>query len=323
MQTLVLAGPSGTGKSNLAIQFAESWQQKNPGRPVEILCADSITVYRGCDIGSAKPSAADRARVPHHLLDLRDPDQEFTAADFVRDADPILQRLHAAQGLAILVGGTGFYLRALLQGMAEQDEAASAKSENVKEKLLMRADSEGMSALYQEMLERDPDLTGKIHQNDHYRIVRALQAMELTNERWSVLNKNAKEREPRYKDVRFFCLELPKPILQERLLARTHAMLEAGFVGEVKTLLARYPANAKALQSVGYRECLEFLGLIPPITPPSPQTERELCERITQSTLRLAKRQLTWFRGERGVEWLSCERSADFLPTLEQRLLLK
>lgn len=320
MPILAIAGPSASGKSALALELAKSWQAT--GRPVEILCADSITIYRGCDIGSAKPTPDEQKQIPHRLLDLRNPDQDFTAADFVREADPIIQNLEAQNGLALLVGGTGFYLRALFQGMTEEDDVANAASEIYKEQLLERLASDGAEKLHEEMLALDPALSGKIHVNDHYRVIRALQAMKATGKRWSLLNDEARARPPRYPNIHFFCLELPRPVLQERMKLRSQKMLEAGLLAEVETLLKSYSPECKALQSVGYRECLEYLGLTTPIGP-APKTQDELADKITQSTLRLAKRQMTWFRGETRVEWLRSSDPADFLPTLRERLLLK
>ena len=319
MTILAIAGPSGSGKSALALDLARSWVATR--RPIAILCADSITVYRGCNIGSAKPAKEEQTEFPHHLLDLKDPDEDFTAADFVRAADPVIERMQKEHGLALLVGGTGFYLRALFQGMTEEDDLANAASESYKELLQERLNREGSEALYQEMLALDPELREKIHPNDHYRVIRALQAMEATGKRWSVLNQEARARPPRYPDINFFCLELPREILAKRLRKRSQTMLELGLLAEVKDLASRFSPECKALQSVGYRECLEYLGLTEVIGE-RPKTTSELADKITQSTLRLAKRQMTWFRGEKRVEWLRGSDPAAFLPKLKERLSL-
>jgi tRNA dimethylallyltransferase len=288
---LVIAGPTASGKSTLAVELAETL-----GRPAEIICADSITVYRGFEIGAAKPSAEDRARVPHHLVDICDPAQDFTAGDFSREAQALIKGMHARGAVPIVVGGTGFYLRALLWEMASEDAAAEARSAEVKRGLEERARREGFDHLYRDLVERDPQSVATVHENDHYRIVRALQAMELYGKPWSQLNREARESPPRYPGFRYFTLDVPKETLRERIRARTDAMLRAGLVAEVRGLLAQgVSPGAKPLRSVGYKETVEALAS---------GDLAGLAEKIIVATRQLAKSQLTWFKGERAVEWI-------------------
>jgi tRNA dimethylallyltransferase len=295
---LVIAGPTASGKSKLAIDYC--LKRKAEGARAEILCADSITIYKGFDIGAAKPSSEERALVPHHLVDIRNWDEDFTAADFTKIAHAKINELSAAGVQPVIVGGTGFYLRALLRGMTEQED--SPESLAIKARLEKRLASEGPEALYKEMLMLDPALAKKIHLNDHYRIVRALQAMEITGKSWSKLNEEAKSLAPRYAHFRYFCLDLPREVLRERVTQRTEAMLAAGLMTEVESLLEQgVSPDCKPMQSVGYKECIDCLaGKYPPA---------ELATQIIQSTMQLAKRQMTWWRGEKnlGIEWVQPE----------------
>lgn len=301
---LAIAGPTGSGKSALALDLAR--HLRSFGQKSELICCDSITVYRGFNVGSAKPTNAERSEFTHHLLDLRDPTESFTAAEFAKEADAAIAAIRERDALPILVGGTGFYLRALLQGMTEETPEETDRARELKESLSARADSGGLSTLHQEMLTLDPGLQGKIHPNDRYRIIRALQVMHATGKRWSELNDDAKAREPRYKNVRLFWIDLDREELRSRVLTRTEAMLRDGLLAEVQGLLDRgVPLDAKPLQSVGYKEALVHLMRPAPLD--------LLRNEITQETMRLAKAQRTWFRGEPLAERLDP-------PTVEELL---
>lgn len=290
---LVIAGPTASGKSGLALRLARRLLAE--GTRAEILCADSVTVYRGFEIGAAKPTREERAELPHHLLDLADPAEGFTAGDFVRHALPLVGELHASGAIPLLVGGTGFYLRALLRGMAVNEEEDPARAAASKARLEARAAAEGWEALHRELLARDPGSAAVVHPNDHYRILRALQAMELYGRPWSALNQEARAGGWRFPGTRFFFLDPGREELHARIAERTRAMLAAGLLEETRALLASgVPAIAKPMQSVGYKECVDTLE-----ERESPAT---LPARIEQATRRLAKQQRTWFKGEKGAE---------------------
>lgn len=301
---LIIAGPTACGKSSLAMELAT--QLGN----AEILCADSITVYKNFEIGSAKPNLEDQKKIPHHLINLVDSTKNFTAGDFVRYAGPLIEQLHSQNKIPILVGGTGFYLRALLKGMVSEQEDET-QSQEIRARLDERAKLEGFDALYDELMQKDPAASSTVHRNDHYRIVRALQSMELSGKLWSEANKSARASAWRYPETRFFCLKLEREVLKERIEARTTAMLEAGLLEEVKALLTQgVLPQSKPMQSVGYKECVDCLeGAFP---------EAMLHSKISQETLKLTKRQMTWFRGEDGVEWLE----PDFLIHAKDSLML-
>ncbi len=293
---IAIAGPTASGKSDTAVRLAKLLSVV--GMKAEIISADSVAVYRGFNIGTAKPRADHQEDVPHHLIDIRNWNEDFTAADFVTHADLLIQRLLIEGVIPIFVGGTGFYLRALFQGMTEQSEEDTQKASAIKRELEKELEKRGIEPLYREMIDRDPELTRRIHPNDHYRVIRALQAMRATGKRWSELNDEAKLRKPRYDNVRLFCLDIPKPELEVRVRHRTACMIEAGLLEEVKALLtAGVAKNSKPMQSVGYRESLEYLDEKIPA--------EEWKETISRHTLHLAKQQRTWFRGEKKVEWVT------------------
>lgn len=306
MEFLVITGPTGSGKSNFALSKANEFIRN--GVPAEIISADSIAVYRGFDIGAAKPSAAEQALVPHHLIDICDPTEDFTAGDFVRAAETAISEICSRNAKPIVVGGTGFYLRALVQGMVDKEsEADKLQLADIELKLRNRAEKFGMQELYQEMLEKDPDLKGVIHENDHYRILRALSAMNLHKQKWSQLNAIANARPPAHPEAKIFGIDLGREELSKRVRQRTEGMLASGLLAEVEELLAQgIPASAKPFLSVGYFECLQYLGKIPQANPQLPITDADsLREAIVRSTMKLAKGQMTYLRGQLpSVEWI-------------------
>lgn len=304
---IVIAGPTASGKSALALELARELRSR--GEAPELICADSVTVYRGFDVGAAKPSPAERTEFPHHLLDVADPREEFTAGDFVRLAIPAIAGIQGRGGRPLLVGGTGFYLRALLRGMASNEEENTGHAREIKSELEARAAAEGFAALHAEVVKLDPGSAATVHPNDHYRVIRALQAMRLYGKPWSQLNQRARAAAWRFVGTRFFALDCDRDELAARIEARSRAMLEQGLEAEVAALMASgVPLSAKPFASIGYKECLETLS--------GAQLRATLPERIAHSTRRLAKQQRTWFRGEAGVEWLQAPHRTNLFAAL-------
>ena len=310
---IVIAGPTSSGKSALALRFCEAMKEQDMS--CEIINADSISVFRGFNIGAAKPSILAQKKVPHHLIDIRNPDQLFTAGDFVRETESVLEKLHKKNILPVIVGGIGFYLRALIQGMTEQSEAETEKSKIIRKELYEQLNKTGLSSLYREMLRLDAALENKIHAQDQYRIIRALEMMQATGKKWSQLNEAARNLTPRYTNIRYFCLDIPREELITRIDLRSKKMLEDGLLQEVQNLLELgVNPQCKPIHSIGYKECLEYLGVQEPAeNTRRPTTLTELAEKISLETRKLAKRQMTWFRGERNVTWLS---STNFLENI-------
>lgn len=282
---VILAGPTASGKSGLALDLAS-------GLGGEIVNADSVQVYRGFDIGSAKPSPADRSRVPHHLIDTREPDEAWTAADFVRDADAAIEAVAARGRVPFVVGGTGLYLRSLLHGLAEGPPAQP----ELRAALEADADRDGLGSLHDRLAGLDPVAAAAIHRNDRVRIVRALEVVLSTGVRRSDQHQNHGLREERY-DAAFLVLTGPRATLHARIDARTAAMVQSGLLREVHDLLARgVPRTASPFRAIGYRHALERID--------GTLREDDWQQTLARDTRHYARRQLVWFRRQRGIRWV-------------------
>lgn len=282
---IVLTGPTGIGKSDWALRLAEDM-------PVEIVSCDSAQVYRGMDIGTAKPDAATRARVPHHLLDLRDPAQGYSAGEFVHDATAALRDIRARGKLPLVVGGTMLYLRALLQGMASLPQAHVA----IRDDIDARALREGWPALHAELARVDPPAAARIHANDRQRIQRALEVYYATGTAISTWQSTA-DAAPREFDFRATALvPTDRALLHARIAQRFEAMMAAGLLDEVRALYARPDLTTQhpAIRAVGYRQLWHHLAGDYPLD--------EAVQRAIAATRQLAKRQLTWLKSSFSME---------------------
>ncbi|MBI5258402.1 MAG: tRNA (adenosine(37)-N6)-dimethylallyltransferase MiaA [Burkholderiales bacterium] len=273
---LGLAGPTASGKSALALAVARRW-------PVEIISVDSALVYRGMDIGTAKPSAAELAAVPHHLIDIRDPTEAYSAADFVRDAQRLIGEIQARGRCPLLVGGTMLYFKALADGLDTMPAADPA----VRAALDARAASEGWPALHAELQRVDPATAARLPPNDAQRIQRALEVWQLTGTPMSALH--GRSRTPGLALPMLSLEPADRAWLHGRIAQRFDAMLAAGFLDEVRALRARGDLHPElpAMRCVGYRQAWAALanGQLGPLR-----------EQGIAATRQLAKRQLTWLR---------------------------
>jgi tRNA dimethylallyltransferase len=277
----ILTGPTGAGKSDWAEAFAQQ-------APVEIVSVDSALVYRGLDIGSAKPTRELRQRIPHHLIDICDPTENYSAGRFVADAMTAIQDINARGRVPLLVGGTMLYLRALLHGLAPLPEA----SQEVRREIDARAAREGWSALHAELARLDPEAAGRINSSDPQRIQRALEVCYVTGQPISRLQRDTISPLEGY-HVRAWALAPGnRTLLHRRLEARFHNMLAGGFLSEVQTLRQRNDLSSShsSMRAVGYRQLWAHLA-----------GEYDLAEatrRGISATRQLAKRQLTWMRSD-------------------------
>ena len=290
IRVVAIGGPTCTGKSDLAVTLAE-------GLGGEIVNGDSMQVYRYFDIGTAKPSAAARTRVPHHLVDIVDPDGEFNAALFRDAADRAISDISARDAVPIIVGGTGLYLRALFYGLfpAKRDGALRER---------LRAEyARDPIAFYERLKAVDPAYSLRISFRDRVRAVRAMEVYLLGGRPFSELEKEHGFREPRY-DICGIGLTAPREELYRRIDERVLAMLSRGLVGEVKDILARgYSGESKPFSSIGYREVLRYLsGSI---------GYEDMVKDIQKNTRRYAKRQFTWFAKEKDMRWFEHPREMD------------
>jgi len=285
-RVLVITGPTASGKSALALELAKRLNG-------EIICADSLTVYRGFEIGSAKPTARQRHDIPHHLLDIRDPTESFSAADFRLEATDVINDLIRRGKRPILAGGTGLYLRALLRGLNK----APGEDGPLREKLRMRAEKEGAGQLLAELDQIDPDTARRLHPNNLIRIIRALEVYHATGLPLSQLHAEHAFSSSTYNALQL-CLELPRQELYLRINARVDTMIADGLVTEVEQLLRDgVPSDCKPLKAIGYKEVVAYLQGV--------YDHDEMVRLIKRNTRHFAKRQLTWFRGEPELQWVA------------------
>lgn len=290
---IVLVGPTAVGKSSMALAVAE----RVGG---EIIAADSMLVYCGLDIGTAKPSADERRLVPHHLLDLVEPNQSFTAADYARLASAAIADIRTRGRLPIMVGGTGLYLRALFRGLF----SGPWEMTPLRETLYREAERVGNAALHQRLETSDPEAAAAIHPNDLFRVVRALEVAAVSGRPISTLRAEARRNhKPILGPVLQFGLERNRQELYQRIEARVEAMMAQGLLHEVQGLLALgYSPALRPLRAIGYRHMIEHLkGRI---------SVNDAIASLKRDTRRYAKRQLTWFRHEDEIEWLPVEGAA-------------
>jgi tRNA dimethylallyltransferase len=282
---VVIVGPTASGKTELAVRLAEQFDG-------EIVNADSMQVYRGMDIGTAKPSSALRLRVPHHLIDIAEPNVNFSASDFRREADRAIAEISGRGKKIFVVGGTGLYIRALLQGLVDSPSGAGT----VRRELEERAEREGNGALLAELARVDPMSAARLHVNDRVRIIRALEVYRLTGTPIS-LQRCEHGFAGNYYATLKIGLEVERRDLYERIERRVDMMVAAGLVAEVQGLLVRgIDPTAKALRSIGYRQICAYLAGAYPL--------EEAVQLMKRDTRRYAKRQLTWFRNDNEIKWV-------------------
>ncbi len=281
---VVITGPTAVGKTDVALALAESV-------PSEIVSADSRQIYRFMDIGTAKPTAEQLRFVPHHFIDICNPDEVYSAGEYGRAARECVLQIQQREKLPIIVGGSGLYLRALLEGFSEPLPSNRA----VQEELKKRAGQEGSIALHAELARVDPLSAQRLHPNDVHRIVRALEVFYA--EHASMHKFWETPSTPAPFAYRVYCLHLERRVLYERINRRVEKMLAAGLVEECRGLLARgFKPQHNALQTVGYREVFSYLS--------GEIDELAMQELIQRHTRQYAKRQLTWFRKMAGCEWI-------------------
>ncbi|GAB3743550.1 tRNA (adenosine(37)-N6)-dimethylallyltransferase MiaA [Lysobacter olei] len=289
---IALMGPTASGKTALALD----WAERLGG---EIVSVDSALVYRGLDIGSAKPTGAEQQRVPHHLIDVRDPWQPYSAADFAQDARQAMDDIASRGRVPVLAGGTGLYFHALLHGLSPMPEADPA----MRTQLEQEASERGWAELHAELAAIDPEAARRIHATDAQRIQRALEVYRLSGRTITEWRREglAMPRLP-FRVLKLVLAPAERSVLHARIEQRFDAMLAAGFLDEVRSLralpeLQAHPAPLElpALRAVGYRQAWEHLD--------GRNSASEFRDRGIFATRQLAKRQLTWLRGELDARW--------------------
>lgn len=284
---LILTGPTASGKSALAITLAKAVGG-------QIISADSMQVYRGMDIGSAKITSEEMQGIPHHLIDILDPDEPFDVTTFQHCAKQAIDTIYAQGQIPILVGGTGFYIQAVLYDIDFTEESGDGL---IRRQLEQEAETqEGRDGLFAQLQEVDPASAASIHPNNIRRVIRALEYYRQTGERISAHNETQHQKESPY-DFRYFVLTDDRQILYDRIDRRVDQMVDSGLVEEVTALMAKgYDRTLVSMQGLGYKEIIAYLE--------GECSLEEAVYIIKRDTRHFAKRQLTWFRREKDVIWL-------------------
>jgi len=282
---VVILGPTGSGKTALSLALAARFRG-------EIVNCDSVAMYREFDIGTAKPTSAERASAPHHLLDFFDPAGYMTAGEYARQARATLLQIKSREALPIVVGGTGLYLRALLEGLF----AGPQRSEQLRERLRQRSEEKGSAYLHRILGRLDPAAAAKIHAHDLPKLVRAIEICLASRTKMTEIWQQGRDPLHGFRIVRIG-LDPDRNALYQRINQRAQRMFEAGLVEETRTLLAKYGEAARPLAALGYKQAIQLLrGAI---------NHETAVQAAQQAHRNYAKRQMTWFRREPEVLWLA------------------
>jgi tRNA dimethylallyltransferase len=287
----VLVGPTASGKTAISLLLAERF-------PLEIISADSRQIYKYMDIGTAKVSESIRKRIIHHLIDICDPDEVYSAGKFGLQARALVNEIAARGNQPLVVGGSGFYIRSFLDGICEIEAA----DESTRQALRERLQSSGIAALYRELAEIDAVYAQKISSNDSQRILRALEVYQITGKPFSQWHRQTPNPAP-FKYL-LLGLDAPRPYLYERINQRVDEMLQTGLVDEVRMLREKgYTPEMNALNTVGYKEVFQYIeGKI---------SLEAMIDLIKRNSRRYAKRQMTWFRKDARIQWRQVNSGAD------------
>jgi tRNA dimethylallyltransferase len=282
---VVVLGPTGSGKTALSLAIAERFHG-------EIVNCDSVAMCREFEIGTAKPTPAERARVPHHLLDIVDPAGYVTAGEYARRAREVLQEIKSREALPIVVGGTGLYLRALLEGLFPGPQ----RSEELRLRLRRRAEEKGSAYLHRILLRLDPTASAKIHANDKPKLVRAIEICLASQAKVTEMWQQGRDPLPGFRLMRLG-LDPDRNALYERINQRAQRMFTSGLAEETRALLAKYGGTARPLAALGYKQAVQLIR---------GEISHDTAVRAAQQAHRnYAKRQMTWFRREPDVTWLA------------------
>ncbi len=282
---IAVAGPTASGKTALAIEISKRFHG-------EVVSCDSMQIYRGMDIGTAKPSKAEMCGIPHHMIDIAEPDERYSVAEFVKAARACIDDILARGRLPVLAGGTGLYMDSIINNtdFAEQKSDGKFRGE-----LQQYAEKHGVDALHAMLAERDPEAAEKIHPNNIRRVIRALEVCHLTGKTFTQVNREAL-REPIY-DALIFGLEMPRDVLYGRINERVDRMMSEGLEDEVRRLYdSGIDPDCTAMQAIGYKELAEYFR--------GESGRDEAIEKIKRESRRYAKRQLTWFKRNPKIIWL-------------------
>ena len=296
---LVVAGPTASGKTKLAVELA----LRHNG---EVVSADSMQIYRTLDIGTAKPTVQEMQGIPHHMLDVVEPEEDFSVARYVEMASVCIDDILSRGKLPVLAGGTGLYIDSLLSG---RTFAAFSSENSLRSRLQERAQQEGSAVLWQELEKVDPESAARLHPNDEKRIIRALEVWEQTGMTITEHNRMTQSLPPRYDALTIGLRFARREDMWERINRRVDEMMQQGLVDEVRTVLERgIPADCTAMQAIGYKEMVQAVMTGGDVL--------EAAEEVKLRSRQYAKRQLTWFRRNRETKWHEWTERPDFQAAL-------
>ncbi|MFC1884074.1 tRNA (adenosine(37)-N6)-dimethylallyltransferase MiaA [Thermodesulfobacteriota bacterium] len=288
-KAVVIAGPTGSGKTSFAVELASLLNG-------EVINSDSMQVYRHMDIGTAKPTSEETKGIPHHMLDIVDPDEEFNAATFCSVAQPMVEDICSRGKVCFVVGGTGLYIKALLGGLLSCPPADNSLRASIERDF----DLYGAEEFYRILCSIDPTAADKIHPNDRVRTIRALEIYHMTGKTITELSRQHGFGEKKLDAVKL-CLDIDRDELYERINSRVLLMVNGGLIQETKKLLDKgYSPELKPLKAIGYRHMIAYLSGEWPLD--------KAVERMQRDTRRYAKRQLTWFRADKEYNWIASNR---------------
>jgi len=287
---VVITGPTASGKTDLAIRIAKRLDG-------EIISADSMQIYRYMDIGTANPTEEERQGIPHYMIDIVDPDEEYNVAMYQKDANTCIRHAANRSRLPILTGGSGLYVNSIIYPMNFTDAVEDPDYRCFLKNILK---NRGSIYLHNMLRDIDPDTAAKLHPNDTRRVIRALEVYHLTGKTMTEYQQNYRDMDPPFHLI-MYALTMDRKILYDRINQRVDKMIESGLVDEVKSLLERgYTKNLVSMQGLGYKEIIAYLE--------GSYTLEEAVYVLKRDTRRFAKRQITWFKRERRIQWLNIEK---------------
>lgn len=297
---IVIVGPTAVGKTYVSVELAKKMN-------TEIISADSMQIYKGMDIGTAKVSNEEKQGIIHHMIDLINPDENYSVSDFKNDAENIIDKMLLNNNIPIIVGGSGLYVNSLIYDL----DFGKAKSEDkLRDYYTYYYEEHGEDALYEKLKKIDPESAEKIHKNNVKRVIRALEVYDLTGKKFSELNTDIRKQSNKYECI-LVGLSMDRKILYERINQRVDKMIEDGLVDEVKTLIDKgYDKNLVSMQAIGYKEIIEYLV--------GNTTLEDAVHILKRNTRRFAKRQYTWFLKDNNVKWFEIENINEIDLTLEK-----
>lgn len=302
---IVLVGPTAIGKTELSLTLAKEFG-------CEIISMDSMQIYKYMDIGTAKPTQKERSIVPHHLIDFVDPADDYNVSRFVSDARSSIEDLQSRNKLPMIVGGTGLYLRGLLEGMFE----IASVPENIRERLQEIVQQRGLDYLFEKLTEYDPESAARLHPNDRQRVMRALEIYHATGVPWSRhLKEQQQQKEALKRDFKALKIGLhrDREILYERINRRVDIMVEQGLLDEVEKLLSMgYTPELNSMQSIGYKHMLNYID--------ATWNWEEALRLLAQDTRHYAKRQLTWFGRDPEIQWFEPDETEHIVTAINNFL---